>query len=216
MSRNETGHFPNRHPSRRLALGLMGLALAAPGLLAACGAVEAPPKDTFYRLDVDPATVIGAARTRPETLEVARFDAVGLLAERPVVYTAQGATLEQYFNHFWIEAPPELLQRHMVEFLRSNMAFAQVVTPALRTRPDLELRGTILRLEQTRPTEQTAGVAVSLELSLIDVLTGDVKMLATYTETGPAADTSVAAAVQAIRDALGRIEKRFLADLINT
>lgn len=210
MTTPHPGALPAAPLTRRsVLLGASALALT----LSACGGVAAPPGDTFYRLEVTETPVPRLPIPDPRSLEVRRFAAQGLLADRAVAHSRDGRTLEQYAYHFWVEAPPLLLQRQMVEYLRAAGAYAQVVTPDLRIGADLSLRGRILRFEHLRPEKAAPAVAVSLELSVLDALTDDVKMLATYSETLPAEDASVPAAVAAMTGAVRRIFDRFAQEI---
>lgn len=200
-------------PLSRRALVVGGSAL----LLAACGSVAAPPGDAFYRLDVtQPPQPPIPRRIQPDprSIEVLRFAAQGVLADRAVAHTTDGQSLEQYAYHFWVEPPPLLLQRQVVEYLRAANAYARVVTPDLRVGADLSVRGRLLRFEHLRPENTQAAVAVSLELSILDSLTDDVRLLATYAETQPAEDASIPAAVRAMTGAVRRILDRFVRDAV--
>ncbi|MCF8482607.1 MAG: PqiC family protein [Rhodospirillum sp.] len=196
-----------------LAAPLLGAAL----LLGACAMEGAPPSDVFYRLDIPPSQIVPVPVTDPRMVEVGRFDAKGTLGDRAIAFTTRsdGQILEQYSYHFWEETPAILLRDQMVNYLRASHAFAKVVTPALRVRADLLILGRVLRMEHVVPPEGEGGasVALSLELSLLDPLTDDVKLLATYAEVVPVADRTVPTATQGLRDALGRILARFTADI---
>ncbi|HAQ00700.1 MAG TPA: ABC transporter [Rhodospirillum rubrum] len=189
---------------------------AAGVLLAGCTAAPPAPTDTFYRLDAAEGVMPVLGQPQPRVVEVTRFLAAGVLADRPVAHTSTGRVLEQYAYDFWIETPPVLLQQQLVEYLRAANVFTQVVTPELRARTDLTIRGRILRFEHLLPPSGAAGVAVSIELSLIDTATDDVKLLGTYVETVPADNTSVLAATSAMRQAVARIYARFVADITKT
>jgi ABC-type uncharacterized transport system auxiliary subunit len=195
---------------RRLA-PLLGAAL----LLGACAQGSPPPSEVFYRLDIPMEMVHPVSVTDPRTVEVTRFDAKGVLGDRAVAFSQRvdGQVLEQYSYHFWQEQPGVLLQTETVDYLRDAHAFARVVTPELRVRADLTIRGRVLRLEHLVPKDGAPAVALSMEMTLLDPLTDDVKVLATYTEVIPVAEKGVPAAVEALRDALARVLARFAADI---
>ncbi|WP_413206884.1 ABC-type transport auxiliary lipoprotein family protein [Rhodospirillum sp. A1_3_36] len=201
---------------RRLAM-LAAPLLGAGLLLGACAVENAPPTDVFYRLDIPQSEIVPAPVTDPRTVEVGRFDAKGTLGDRAIAFTTRtdGQVLEQYSYHFWEETPAILLRDQMVNYLRASGAFAEVVTPALRARADLLILGRVLRMEHVLPPEGESGpaVALSLELTLLDPQTDDVKVLATYTEVIPVADRTVPTATQGLRDALARILARFAKDI---
>ena len=81
------------------------------GLLAAC-AQPSMPEDHFYRL-----TIKGPERaTTPlpaGTIQVERFVADGLTANRPIAFSEAGRpqVLQTYHYHFWVEPPTALLPR---------------------------------------------------------------------------------------------------------
>jgi ABC-type uncharacterized transport system auxiliary subunit len=196
-----------------LAAPLFGAGL----LLGACAMENPPPTDVFYRLDIPQSEIVHTPVTDPRMVEVGRFDAKGTLGDRAIAFTTRsdGQTLEQYSYHFWEETPAVLLRDQMVKYLRASGAFAEVVTPALRARADLLILGRVLRMEHVVPPEEESGpaVALSLELTLLDPQTDDVKLLATYTEVVPVADRTVPTATQGLRDALARILARFTTDI---
>ena len=87
------------------------LLLASLLLLTACAGSQPVPRDHFYRLLLDPPTRL-AQPPLPGTLEVGRFRADGLTADRPLIYTQSSAPQEVqvYHYHQWIEPPATLLQ----------------------------------------------------------------------------------------------------------
>ena len=122
--------------------------LASALALAACAQPEVPA-DSYYRLQV----VSTAPMSQPifkGTLEVNRFVADGLVAGRPIVYTAahQPHRVQEYNYHFWIEPPTVLLRDQMVAFLRAGKIADRVTTPEVRVPADHVLTGKIIRLEK--------------------------------------------------------------------
>ncbi len=180
-------------------------------LLAACTAPEIP-RERFYRLTplVDPS----ATPRFDGTVEVGRFDADGLTAQRPLVYTEAASPNQAFAYHYhsWEQVPGVMLQNLMVESLRAAKAGDAVVTPALRVRSDYVVGGRILRLERAVGDGPSSGV---LHLELLVRRTSDDALLyqGIYRETATAREPTVAATVAALNIALARILDRFLTDL---
>lgn len=87
-------------------------------MLAAC-AQPPVPVDTFYRLEVpEPAA---GRQVFDGVVEVRAFDADGLAAERPLIYSEPGSpTLRQYNYHFWVESPAVAVQSELADSLRAG------------------------------------------------------------------------------------------------
>jgi len=200
-------------PLRRHRSGLWRVApLLLALLLAGCATAEAPPPDSFYRLELeDPGRRYGTPLL-DGALEVARLDADGLLAQRPVIYRTSGPALRQYNYHYWAEAPALMLQDAFVAALRTAGAAARVVTPALRQIPDYRLVGKVKRL-QYEPEAQPPVVKVALELGVVRDRDGRLLLLETYRAERRTAQPTVAGAVTAFQAALTDLAARFLDDL---
>ena len=123
--------------------GPAALLLAAPLLLtltACLGAAPPLPRDHFYRVAV-PASPNPAARF-PGTISVAPIEADGLLRERPLLFSEGNAhEIQQHDYHYWVEAPPRMLQTQLVDYLRASGAADAVITPDLRLPADFEVTG---------------------------------------------------------------------------
>lgn len=183
-----------------LAAGLMAV-----GLVSACAAPAPAPDDKFYRLDVraaQPGDVV-----LDGVVEINRFVASGSLANRPLLYAQPGSNaVSEYHYHFWMEAPPILLQSAMVSYLRSTQVAKRVVMPEMRVQPDYTVMGRILRLETVRG-EKPLG-AVTFELTLRREADGELLVLGEYrAEVSSGANglqTDVAAIERAVNDAFTR------------
>ena len=188
------------------------LAFSAGLALAAC-AQPPVPQDQFYRLQVGTPEVPLAGSPLKGLLEVERFVADGLLGGRPIVFSAseQPHSLREYYYHFWVEAPTVMLRDRLVTYLRAAQAATTVVTPEMRVEPDFVLTGKIKRLERVIGAQPRA--VVELDLGVRETASDRLLFLETYyVEVEVDADT-VAAAVEAINEALNQIYARFTADL---
>ena len=118
-------------------------------LLTGCGALKAPPTDSFYRLDIafpDPAE--GAA-SRPQIVFLPTFQASGLHGERALVFAHKdGTTLEQFNYHFWIESPRQMLQIALAQYLPVALGVETVTEPA-RSATHI-VQGRLIRFEQAQ------------------------------------------------------------------
>ena len=188
-------------------------ALAAALSLAGCGGTaDAPPQDSFYRLDV------AAPARRPQTLidgtlVVKRFASDGTVGQRPLVYAdAQSRhALHQYNYHFWADPPPRMFQELTVDMMRAANVADPVVTPDVRAPDDYELSGKIKLFEHLRGEQSS--VIVSLEFHLYRLGDGQLLLVKEYTVERPAADASVTEATRAMNEALAEIYARLVADI---
>jgi len=193
---------------------MIGLRAAAPILVAAAAVLAACsqppiPEDHFYRLQV--ATPQARPKPLQGTIEVERFIADGVVADRPIVYSDRGSAheVQAYHYHFWVEPPTVMLQNQMVAFLRSGRVATRVVTPELRIEPDYVVTGKIIRFEQVRGNPP--GIAVELELALKRSGDDRVLVLETRRVEARAANDSVPAAVAAMSQAVTQLFQNFVA-----
>ena len=102
-------------------------------VLAACSQPPVP-KDNYYRLHIGSPKQIYNKPLFSGPVEVQRFSADGLLANRHIVYanSQRPHLLNEYHYHFWSEPPPAMIRDQMVDFLRAAKASDRVVTPELR------------------------------------------------------------------------------------
>lgn len=192
----------------RSTRGVLAVAVTA-GLLAACAAPPPAPNDQFYRLDVaaDPGDQV-----LDGVVEVGRFDASGALGNRPLLYVDQGSNaLTEYHYHFWVEAPPVLLQGALVSYLRGAGVAKQVVTPEMRARPAFTVTGRVIRLETVRGAPSKGVVA--LELSLRREGDGEILVLGEYSAEVPAGRSGIQTDVAALEKAVDDVFARFVSDI---
>jgi len=181
----------------------------AVGLLAACTTPPPVPEDSFYRLT--PQADLGTM-VLDGSVEVDRFVASGSLANRPLLFSDKGSNaVNEYHYHFWIEAPPILLQGALVSYLRSSGVAKRVVTPKMRVTPDYIIGGRILRLETVRDDKPIG--AVTFELTLRRQSDGELLVLDEYRAEIPSAKNGIETDVGAIEQAVNEAFASFVADI---
>lgn len=182
------------------------------GLVAGCASAPPAPEDAFYRLSPRAAAPLVGEPMLKGSVEVDRFAASGSLANRPVLFLEAGSNaVSEYHYHFWIEAPPILLQNALVSYLRSTGIAERVVNPEMRVSPDYTVQGRLMRLE-TLVGETPKGV-VEVELSLRRESDGALLVLGEYASEVPSASKGIKADVLAIEKAANNAFQKFVADI---
>jgi cholesterol transport system auxiliary component len=181
--------------------------------LAAC-AGEAPPRDTYYRLDVAQPAAALARPVIPGVLEVGRFDTDGVLSERGLAYEEAGSggavALQRYRYALWAEPPGQMLQDKLAQALTDAGAAQKVVTPDLRVPPDWTVRGRLRKFEQLAGQGK---VAAEMQLAVVSARDGSLALMNTYASTQATGGDTPEAAAAALGRATSDIFARFLADL---
>jgi ABC-type uncharacterized transport system auxiliary subunit len=202
---------------------LGSLALVLLGLSGCLGSAPPVPRDHYYRVLVAPPAQNTAAQRAdarntpsvmfPGVVSVAPLEADGLLRERPLLYSASGRAheMQQHDYHYWMDAPPRMLQVQLVDYLRHSGLARAVITPELRLRPDYEVSGRIRRLERLLGGGPPRVIA-EIELAMVETDRNQLIVVETYAAEVPSADASVEASVLALNRALAGIFERFLAD----
>lgn len=184
-----------------------------PLLLSACVSAPSIPETTWHRL---PAAADVAPISHPSAVPVAvhRFEADGLYADQALLYAldAKAQQLRAYHYHQWIDPPGTLLQRRWIGVLQQAQAASQIVERSQAGSEAWQLRGRIERWERVPTAAGDWQVQVALELRL--QRGRDMPLLRKhYSEVQTANDASLEASVQAMGEALDRIQAAFLADL---
>lgn len=195
-----------RRTLRLAAGGAPALALLAAG----CSGGTAPPADSFYRLQAqDPGRRYGTPLL-PGTLEVGRFDADGVTGERALVYSEGAGRLRRYSYHYWVDSPTRLIQKALVESLRTVNAAQTVVTPNLRLLADWRLEGSVDRLEHRLIGEERAEALLAVEFSVVNARDGRLVMIDSFSARRDLASQDVSAAADAFDSALTEVVAQFL------
>lgn len=134
-------------------------------LLSACAGGTRVPEDSFYRLEIDaPAARMESPALRG-ILAVQVGTAAPVYRDRAFLYSdaRQPGRLQRYHYHYWMDAPPRLVQRSLADYLRAAGIATAVVTPEDAIDERYRLRVDIERFEQRRARD---GGDVTVELSL--------------------------------------------------
>jgi len=180
--------------SRRLAL-----VFAICAGLTACGNVPPAPTEQFYRLQ----GVSVPDRVPAAALEIGRFSADSIYAERPMVRGDADdlRAVRQYHYHLWLYPPAQLVREHLAQALGARLSdFAE-----------RRIEGRVLRFDRIG-SGASAYAVVELELSVV-VHGREVVFVQRYAQKEAVAGDGVRAHVQATEVALAKIYARFLADL---
>jgi ABC-type uncharacterized transport system auxiliary subunit len=182
-------------------------------ILGGCLSGPAPP-DRFYRLEVpDAAARLELPRLRGRLL-VASLRGDGMTRGRRMLYRSASdpsqVKREGYDN--WVDAPPVMVQRAVVEFLRSANAAEVVITPEMRLDADFRLGGRVHRFERL-VGQGSSRVTIELDFTLVRAEDREHLLLETYREHEEVAGSGVGDSVAAFSRALHRILERLVSDL---
>ncbi|GIX36017.1 MAG: hypothetical protein KatS3mg126_1796 [Lysobacteraceae bacterium] len=138
-------------------------------LLTGCASAPGLPETTYFRLPPVQAPAPAAAPLdAPLVVEV--FEADGLYGESALLYAldADGARLRAYHYQRWVDPPPRMLQRRLIEALQAAGA-APLVTGRLPPHErQYRLRVRIDALERLPRGEERWAVRVGLHARLDD------------------------------------------------
>jgi ABC-type uncharacterized transport system auxiliary subunit len=170
------------------------------------------PRDNFYRLsEVDSAPKLSSPF---KVIAVAAFRSDDLHRERAILYSKMDKPLSinRYYYHHWTQAPNELIQEHLIDYLRKAEYSPIVVRYGEVVKIDAKLSGYIKRFERILDSGDVK-VSVQLELHL-DTL-GDVRkhFQHTYNIEQVTADTSMNSTVVTMSRVLEKIYQQFLNDI---
>jgi ABC-type uncharacterized transport system auxiliary subunit len=189
--------------------------LAITAMMVQGGCLSGPvPRDRFYRLEVPDA----AARLElPQVRGRLLVDAIrggAMTLERLMLYRSADdpSQVKREGYDQWVDSPPAMVQRALVEFLRSANAARLVITPEMRLDADFRLSGRLSRFERL-VGQGSPRVTIELELTLVRLEDRELLLLETYREEEPAGGDGIGSSVEAFSRALHRILERLLLDL---
>ena len=189
------------------------LALAFLAAIALTGCASDPVPDVaYYRLG-DVPTMPAPAEPLRIPIEVQTFLADGVYNEQAILYVnAQAGSLRGYHYQLWGDPPVRMLQRRLIETLRTNHVSPLVADRLPSEDGVLRIIGLIRHFER----EKTSGawqVRVAFEFRVEGTSGEKPLLLKEYAETLPAADDTMPATVRAFGEAVDRCFARLIADL---
>lgn len=180
-------------------------------LLCACSTLTPPPRDHFYRVQLEPLEMKTFDADEGGTIFVAPLSASGLHSERAIIsVSADGTTLLQSSYHFWIDSPRHMLQRELADYLSASLARPTTVEPMRGA--EYVVRAHIQQFERITGAATPQVVAVLV----FEVFAGDTELPVLsrrYARTREVGDATVAGAVRALNAATGEIFAAFAADM---
>ena len=176
---------------RRLATGTMFLAIA----LAGCVSARSP---RYYTISVPSARPQTSDPQFPVTLVMGRLYAPHLLRDDRVVYSMSDVELGVDEYHRWAEPPTGMIERLLVQRLRTSGKFRAVQHLSSSTRGDFILRGYLGSLNEV---DDPAGIKArfTLQLELFDVKQARVVWNDSYTHDEPVAEKKVSSVVESLQ-----------------
>lgn len=176
---------------KRLAKLTLLLAIAAAG----CVSARSP---RYYTISLPRLTPQAATPEYPVTLVVGRLYAPHLLRDDRVVYSLTDVEMGVDEYHRWAEPPTGMIERILVERLRTSGKFRAVQHLSSTTKGDFILRGYLGALNEV---DDPAGVKArfTLQLELFDVKAGRVVWSDSYTHDEPVAQKTVNSVVESLK-----------------
>jgi len=185
------------------------------GLTGCFGGGAPVPQDTYYRL---PSAATAQTRDTGSLLgiiAVSSLHSEALYRERAILYSDSDKelSLKRYHYHHWTAILNNLVQEHLIDYLRNSTVARQVVRYGQQNHIDAHVTGHIKRFERV-VNNQGDKVVVELELQI--ELLGREKQRIYYnsykTEQKPVSD-SMQSVVEAFANGLAHIYQRFVSDL---
>ena len=172
-------------------------------LLAACASAPVPDM-AFYRMPGVPEPVVDASREPrfPIPITVAAFRADGVYNDQAILYSLKPeSSIKTYHYQLWDEPPSLLLQRRLIDRLRTDFA-SRLVTDRLPPGLDaLRISGRVQRFERVRIDGQWIA-RVRLEIRVERSVQESPLLLEEYGADVPAESESIQATVRAFAEAL--------------
>lgn len=176
---------------KRLAAWTLLLACAAAG----CVSARSP---RYYTISLPRVASPPADPAFPVTLVVGRLYAPHLLRDDRVVYSLTDVEMGVDEYHRWAEPPTGMIERILVERLRTSGKYRTVQHLSSTTHGDFILRGYLGALNEV---DDPSGLKArfSLQLELFDVKAARVVWSDSYTHDEPVARKTVNAVVESLK-----------------
>ena len=170
------------------------------------------PQDNFYRLaDISAAQKM---TSHFNIVAVTSLKSDALHQERAILYSeaAQPLNIQRYHYHHWTQVPNELIQEHLIEYLRKAEYAPRIVRYGEVVKIDAKVSGFIKRFERVLDAG-IVKVSVELELHLETLTDKREHFQSTYKIKQETSDTSMHASVVAMSTALENIYQQFMNDV---
>ncbi len=192
----------------RILIGSLVIAL-----LAGCVSSAPVPQNNFYRLtELQPAKIKQDSQL-PGVLLVERVKAVGILRERPLLYSFEKSpeAVKQHHYHHWVDAPTSLIREQLSTYLRRGNLVADIVTETRNQQPDYRLRTELKQFERRLLDNGDVEILVALR---IEAVSRDSSQSKNYLIKRRHQGNSVLASVREMNDALGEIYTAMVENII--
>lgn len=188
--------------------------LIAPLLLMACAGGQSIPEDRFYRLDARVHIDAAASPVFTDGLVIDPVTADPLRSGRAVVYrqAEKPLQLQRYHYEYWVDQPPRLVGRVLLDTLRESAVADVVYTGGRRTTARYRMTARLLRFEKVVQAD-SADVELELEVSVTEQGSEQPLWHSVYLERRAGGDRSMHAAAEAMRQALSDVMRRLVNDL---
>ena len=173
------------------------------------------PQDTYYRLSAPAIDHKIPSDTGLGVIAVSTLKSDALYRERAILYSDSDneLSLKRYHYHHWAAIPNNLIQEHLIEYLRETGITKQVVRYGQLNKIEAHITGYIKRFERI---VNRSGNRVVVELELqVELIQGEKRRIfyRNYkTDKKPSSD-SMQSAVEAFGAGLQEIHQHFVHDM---
>ncbi|MDT8388544.1 MAG: ABC-type transport auxiliary lipoprotein family protein [Thiogranum sp.] len=185
-------------------------------LLQGCSASVQVPEDRFYQLRATAPIATYPAPVFSGGVIIDRVNADPMRSGRAILYSDAKKPLElkRYHYEFWIDQPPELVQRALLAHFRDSRLADRVIDDTERADADYRLAVRLQRFEQLWDSaRQGADVDVELEVRLLANASRTTIWSQRYRQRRQVAGADMHATAAAMEAALGTILEQLANDL---
>jgi len=183
--------------------------------LSGCGSLSPLPSDAFYRLKIAPPQpqAISGIYWTDGFVRVAKFHGSGVHRERAIAYSEPNqVVVKQHRYHLWIDSPEHMLQKALVNYLRTANV-APLISTSDFGNDGLEVQAQIGQMDHVVTTNQ-ADIVVALAFELVQKKVRKSLVFAKeYRESRSVSGNELSAVAMAMSEAIGVIFERFVADV---